>query len=366
MSATQPDRRDFVALRESFATQRRSAKARHRDIAAQMGIAEGELIAAHVAPADGTSQRLMQAVRLHENWPQIVAALEAAGELMALTRNESCVHEKTGVYSNASHSGHVGLVLGGAIDLRVFYKRWAHGFAVEEATEHGPQRSLQFFDAQGTAIHKVFCRPRSDGVAWQALIDTFDAADQRPGIAVIAAAPKDSETPDAEVNAEALRTAWASMRDTHEFFGLLKHHCVTRTQAFRLADPRFAQRVETDAARLALDAASRQGVPIMVFVGNPGMIQIHSGPVHRVAVMGPWLNVLDEGFNLHLRADHIASAWVIGKPTSDGLVTSVELFDARGETIAMIFGERKPGRPERADWRGLIEALVKETTPCEP
>ena len=370
MTATLQDRQDFGAVRDAFAVRRRGARARHRDIAAQLGIAEGELVAAHSAPPDARPAQLMHAVRLRDAWPQIVAALEPVGELMALTRNESCVHEKTGVYANTSHGGlpgqEIGLVLGGAIDLRVFYRRWTHGFAVEEPTEHGPQRSLQFFDAQGTAIHKVFCRPRSDGGAWQALIGSFASADQRPGIAVATAERQATETPDAEVDTEAFRAAWASMRDTHEFFGLLKRHGLTRTQAFRLADPGFVQRVETDAACLALDAASRQGVPIMVFVGNPGMIQIHSGPVRKVVAIGPWLNVLDDGFNLHLRADRVAAAWVVGKPTGDGLVTSLELFDAEGETIAMFFGERKPGRPERADWRGLVEALVKETTPCGP
>jgi putative hemin transport protein len=361
MNATLPSPPSHADIRASFAAARRAAKARHRDIAAQLGIAEGELVAAHVPAPGDAPDPLMDALRLRHAWPQIVSALEPVGELMALTRNESCVHEKLGVYINASHSGPVGMVLGGAIDLRVFYQQWAHGFAVEESTDHGPQRSLQFFDAQGSAIHKVFCH----ALQWQALIEAFADERQQPGIAVMPLAAKPVEAPDNDIDVTAFRQAWASMRDTHEFFGLLKTHGVTRTQAFRLAEPQFAQRVEPDAARLALDAAARDGVPIMVFVGNPGMIQIHGGPVKKVAVMGPWLNVLDEGFNLHLRQDHIAHAWVIGKPTSDGLVTSLELFDRSGETIAMVFGERKPGRPERADWRSLIAALLKETTPCE-
>jgi putative hemin transport protein len=365
MQATPPLSNSFADIRAAFASARAATNARHRDIAAQLGISEGELVAAHVPRHGDAADPQMDALRLRDAWPQIVSALEPVGELMALTRNGSCVHEKTGVYTHTSHSGHVGMVLGGAIDLRVFYQQWAHGFAVEEATRHGPQRSLQFFDAHGTAIHKVFCRPGSNMVAWHSLIDTFAAERQQPGIDVTPVAPKATETPDSRIDAAALRQAWAAMRDTHEFFGLLKAHGVTRTQAFRLADPQFAQRVETDAARLALEAAARDGVPIMVFVGNPGMIQIHSGPVKKIAVMGPWLNVLDQGFNLHLRHDHVAQAWVIGKPTSDGLVTSLELFDAHGETIAMLFGERKPGRPERADWRSLIAALLKETTPCE-
>ncbi|KNZ32977.1 MAG: heme ABC transporter [Methylibium sp. NZG] len=357
-----------IALQEAFTAMRRGAKARHRDIAAQLGVSEGELVAAHVARPDEAPDRLMKAQRLRPVWPQIVQALEPVGELLALTRNESCVHEKTGTYANASHSGgndaKMGLVLGGAIDLRVVYHRWAHGFAIDEATEKGPQRSLQFFDAAGVAIHKVFLRAASNVAAWDALVAAFAAEQQPAGISVQPAPAADAEQADAVIDVSAFRQAWASMRDTHEFFGLLKTHGVSRTQALRLAEPQFAQRVEPDAAPLMLNAAARTGVPIMAFVGNPGMIQIHSGAVKHVVVMGPWLNVLDEGFNLHLRADHIASAWVVGKPTSDGLVTSLELFDATGQTIAMFFGERKPGVPELASWRSLVDEVVRETTPC--
>jgi putative hemin transport protein len=74
--------------------------------------------------------------------------------------------------------------------------------------------------------------------------------------------------------------------------------------------------------------------------------------------MGPWFNVLDDSFNLHLREDRIASAFVVWKPTDDGVVTSLELFDAEGELIASLFGKRKPGQPEDEAWRALVAGLL--------
>jgi putative hemin transport protein len=67
-----------------------------------------------------------------------------------------------------------------------------------------------------------------------------------------------------------------------------------------------------------------------------------------------WLNVMDPGFNLHLRTDLVRAAWIVRKPTGDGIVTSLELFGATGDTIAMLFGERKPGAPELPDWRAAL------------
>lgn len=352
------------AVRESFAAMRREGKTRHRDIAAALHLSEGELIAAHVGLFDA-DQSPLQATRLQARWADIVGALEALGELMALTRNDSCVHEKTGVYHKASAQGAMGLVLGGAIDLRVFYNQWAHGFAVAELLASGSvQRSLQFFNGQGVAVHKVFARDGSDLSAFDALTERFAHDAQVPGLAIVESSAAPAERPDAAIDAATFREDWISMRDTHEFFGLLKRHSVTRTQALRLAPPGYAQTVDASSAHQVLSRAAQVGVPIMVFVGNPGMIQIHSGTVHRVEVMGPWLNVLDAGFNLHLREDHIAAAWLVRKPTSDGIVSSLELFDANGETIAMFFGERKPGRSELCEWRDLLAGLTSEAQPC--
>jgi putative hemin transport protein len=103
----------------------------------------------------------------------------------------------------------------------------------------------------------------------------------------------------------------------------------------------------------------------MVFVGNPGMLQIHSGPIQKVMAVGSWINVMDPRFNLHLQMDSVAQAWLVRKPTDDGIVTSVELFNKDGEAIAMFFGERKPGKPELTAWRALLDGLLARSTAVE-
>ena len=350
-------------LRRAFAQARTERKARHRDIAASLQVPEAALIAAHVGHVSDDESPL-QATRLRAAWPQIIESLEPLGDVMALTRNESCVHEKVGTYRDASSGPHgIGLVLGGAIDLRLFYAQWAHGFAVRERLADGAlQHSLQFFDAAGQAIHKIFLRPESRLVAFGELVGQFADTEQAPGFTAGPPHQEPAEKPDAEIDIPAFHAAWASLRDTHEFFGLLRRFGLGRTQALRLAEPRFVQALPTGSAHELISRAAQEGVSLMVFTGNPGMIQIHSGPVQKVAVMGPWLNILDPGFNLHLREDHIASAWLVRKPTVDGLVCSLELFDAQGRTIAMLFGERKPGQAERCDWRALLDSVAEADT----
>jgi putative hemin transport protein len=344
------------ALARSAETLRRSHRAlpsdkplRQREAAQALGVSEGELVAAYVGE---------RAVRLQPRFPELFEQIPQLGAVMALTRNEAAVHEKDGVYEQMSHDANAGIALGAAIDLRIFYSRWASGFAVREQGARGELRSLQFYDAQGQAVHKVYLRPHSDHAAYDALVARWADADQTPGLAVTPAPAPTSPQPDSAIDADGLRAAWAAMTDTHQFHGMLRRFGAARTQALRLADPQFVRAVGNDALAQVLELAAREGLSIMVFVGNPGMIQIHTGPVHTVKAMGPWINVLDPGFNLHLRTDLVAQTFVVRKPTADGIVTSLELFDANGDNIAMLFGARKPGQPELAGWRALVAQLA--------
>ncbi len=345
-------------IRAAFWEARQKGPARHRDIASQLGIAEGQLIAAYV----GSDAPELQAQRLRPDWPALIAEVEKLGELMALTRNASCVHEKIGVYHNTRLEGHVGLVLGESIDLRIFFQEWAHGFAVQDHSGQADQAqlSLQFFDAAGDAVHKIIIKPQSHIPAYEALCQQFLAADQSTGLTPVAL-PAKADGPDAAVDVPALRQAWSELRDTHDFYPMLKKLGLGRLQALRLAGSEWAQSLPLQAAQRLLEGAAAQRLPIMVFTGNRGVVQIHSGPVEKIAVMGPWLNVLDPTFNLHLRQDHIASAWLVRKPTADGLVSSLELFDAAGENIALFFGLRKEGQAEDPAWRALLAELTEET-----
>ncbi|MBU9399222.1 hemin-degrading factor [Burkholderia multivorans] len=341
--------RTSTSLRDAFVKLKRERRLRNRDVAQALGVSEGEALAAFVGE---------HVVRLDARFPDLFEEMPRLGRVMALTRNDAAVHEKDGAYAQMSHDGPVGLALGD-IDLRIFYRQWTSAFAVRDDTPHGPLKSLQFFDAQGHAIHKVYLRAHSDHAEYDAFVARWRAASQQPGLDVAPAAPKKPERADSAIDVAGFRAAWHAMTDTHQFFGITQRFGVSRLQALRLADPQHAYPLDAARAlRHVLERAAQTGQPIMVFVGNAGMIQIHTGPIANVREVGAWINVLDPGFNLHVREDMIATAWVVKKPTSDGIVTSVELFDRNGEHVALLFGERKPGQPERDDWRALVASLA--------
>lgn len=324
--------------------QQSEPKLRIRDRALRLGVTEAELVAADCGVVStalaGTAQ-------------EIFSALGVLGPVMALSRNDWAVHERHGTYLDIQATGPVGIVLGPDIDLRLFFSSWKYFYAVVENGRH----SLQFFDKAGMAVHKIYRTEQTDGAAWEAFVARFGAA-QKPEVVTeaVSVAPE-SATPS---DAPALRAHWLALKDTHDFFTMLRQFKVSRLGALRAAGDDLAQSVEADAVERMLSGAAETALPIMCFVANRGIVQIHTGPVSKLLRTGPWFNVLDESFNLHLNTQAVASSWVVRKPTTDGWVTSLELYTAGGELIVQFFGARKPGQAELAGWSELLQSLCPQ------
>lgn len=323
---------------------------RIRDAATTLGVSEAELVALGVGQT---------ATPLTADWRGILNDMPSVGRVMCLTRNEHCVHERHGRFEDVQVTGPHGLVLGTDIDLRLFLGSWKHGFAVREPLKQGERLSLQFFDAAGEAVHKIYATDETDRPAFDALIARFTATEPQP-LKIVPHGPDAADRPDAEIDLDGLRKAWAGMKDTHEFFGMLGKFKVGRVQALRLIGEEFSRELPVRALREAMEAAQQSGLPIMIFAGSRGCIQIHTGPVKRLVDTHGWFNVLDPDFNMHLRDAGVARVFSVRKPTEDGIVTSIEAFDAENRNILLMFGARKPGKPELEDWRAIVARIEKQ------
>ncbi len=335
-----------LSIREQYnAAKEANPKSRIRDIARIMGVSEADLVAMNV----GEGNTLLEG-----DFKEMIKDVTAMGHVMALTRNDNVVHERKGVYNDVSFNGMVGLVLDPDIDLRLFMMNWKFGFAVSE----GGRQSLQFFDKSGEAVHKIYMLDDSNMDAYNAFIEKYRAAEQVDTITTEAYPADSAELPDSDIDVAAFQEGWLNMKDTHEFFGLVGKHKLKRTQALRMAPEGHVKHVPNDTVRGILEAAAATQTPIMVFVGSRGCIQIHTGEVKNLVTTGPWYNVLDPEFNMHLREDAIVSSFIVKKPSVDGIVTSLEIFDEKGEMIVQFFGKRKPGIPELESWREIVKNVT--------
>ncbi len=335
-------------------------KLQTRDAARALGVSEAELLASGLGKgvtrlnADGDDPR------------EIMRRALDLGTVLATTRNEYSVIERTGVASKLKPQDETGSAgaeadteraarlrniaggyLGGDIDLRFHFANWKHAFAVVQPGRDGAtSRSLQFFDASGTSAHKIYLRNDAGVAVFDKLVADFRHAEQNGALAIKPAAPKPADKPDAGVDVKEFHAAWNDMSDVHQFNQILREFGLSREQALRLAPAGYAERIAPLAVRKLLDDAARQQLAIMVFVGNDAVTQVFSGKIEKTAASGDWYNVLDPDFNLHLRESGLKSGWVVRR----GGVTSVEFFDKNGDLAVTFFGVRARATPQPQAW----------------
>ena len=323
-------------------------KARDRDLADKFGVTEADLCAAFTG---------FGVTRIAAAPSQLLADVPRLGEVMALTRVEACVHERVGTYSTYREGPHAGIVLGDDIDLRIFPQHWVHAFAVvKESADGTVRRSLQVFDAAGDSVHKIHLRAGSDVAVFDEIVAKLKLEDQSGSIETKPRPVLEPARGDAAKAGE-LNARWAELTDTHQFLGLVKELGMNRLGAYRLADAQWVRSVGPKAVDAALEAVRDQKIGIMIFVGNHGCIQIHSGPIENLKPMGPWQNVMDPMFNMHLRADMIKEVYAVTKPTDRGPAISVEAFDAEGGLILQMFPIPKEDKDSRPEWNAIVAGI---------
>ncbi|MCZ4354083.1 hemin-degrading factor [Roseovarius aestuarii] len=331
---------------------RSASDKRDRDLADELGIREAQLVAAHVGH---------HVTRINPHPDAWMAEVPKLGEVMALTRNISCVHERVGTYGEYHSGAHAAMVLGKEIDLRIFAKHWVSAFAIDQETKNGRRRSLQVFDAAGNAVHKIFLRDTSTDSAWDGIVATLRLDEQVDTLAVEAEIPTEPAKAKPEKR-DILLEEWAQLTDTHQFARMTAKLGMNRLGAYRLVEgEKWVRALDKSVSEDLFNRVSEARQKVILFVGNPGNIQIHWGTLDTIKPMGPWINVLDPRFNLHLRGDHVAEVYAVEKPTKSGPALSIEAFDQHGMLIYQVFAQRDGDADDLVQWRGIIEALPSAT-----
>ena len=297
----------------------------------------------------------------------VLKQFEKFGDMESIVRNELAVHEKTAPYNNLKLGEKMGLALNvGGLDLRFFMWQWHHMLAVTDTSRADkPSYTIQFYNAEGAAIDKVYLRELSaDSIArWQAMIQ-----EQLQAVSIDELTLTAQEQPTdwrykalSEDERAQLQQGWQEMTDVHQFHSLLKNLDIDRASSYQQAPEQMTHRLDISAVEAVFEQARDAQCPIMTFVGNSGLVQIQTGTVQTLKRMGDWFNVLDKNhnnFTLHLKDKALAQVWCVKRPTKDGIVTCIEGFDDKGTSIFSVFGQRIEGTPELAKWQKIVAKIV--------
>ncbi len=147
------------------------------------------------------------------------------------------------------------------------------------------------------------------------------------------------------------------MTDTHQFQKIMSKLKMNRLGAYRVVGAPYVRPLAAGTVEHAFERISETGMGVMIFAGNRGCIQIHGGECKNIKVMGPWFNVLDPRFDMHLRTDHIAEIYAVRKFAHGGEALSLEAFDAEGRIILQVFPYRRASEENAVIWKEILDAL---------
>lgn len=319
-------------------------KTRIRNAANELGVSELALLSTNLGSG---------CTRLSPDFANILAALPSLGPVMALTRNDAVVHEVTLPFcGDVSWRNNTALYLRPGQDTRYFTEHWAHAMAVEE----DGRRSLQFFDHTGEAIHKIYLVTDSFTDAYKTLVSEFASPDQST-IVSVQEATKFTPEPLASTMQQALLTQWSKIENVHQAGRIIKHFGGDRPSIYNALAPKYATRLNYSCVEVLLSILEEQRLSSIFFVQNQGAVQSFRGMIHRLLRTGPWFNVLDSRFNLHLNTEQIGQVWVIQKPSNNGPVHSLNVLDHNGNEILTIVDDRRNNEKESDAWLAALTIL---------
>jgi putative hemin transport protein len=171
-------------------------------------------------------------------------------------------------------------------------------------------------------------------------------------------APRNAASCAGHLDVDTVRADWARVYPRADFMAALTELDQMRLYRLRLAGKAFAHQVTNDSVRILLEKMADFGGTVVALVANAGIVQAYQGRIKQIRSSDTWLNIVSANYRLQLREDQIDSVWVAKKPTAEGMVTSLELFNQQGVSIARFFSSPEPGRPEPREWRDSILRLL--------
>lgn len=301
-------------------------------------------------------------LRLQDEPARLFRALRRFGQLEAGTANRACSLWQTTAHGDLEYAAVCGVarLRRGPVTLECFPRQWAAVLAVLAPVAGIAPRSLLCFDAHGALRHQWHVPAGSAGLAFEELVcallhpDQRDLPRPRPLVAPVEAA---------HVDLAALEQGWSVLREPADFAGLLRRHGLRRLRAYRLVRDKFARPVSLDSVPALLSLGAARQTPLSLRCGNRGAVQRFEGALPLPAWQGDTLCVRQGGLRFSLSMRDVASVWRVRKPSVDGVVTTIELFDGQDERVLTISGARGYGRMELPSWRAL---LADSLLPPEP
>ncbi len=274
-------------------------KIRIRDAAKKIGVSESELLVTKIN--DEVEYLLI------DNFNNFFISLfENVNSLMFLIRNDFSVHEKT-VNSD---------------DLKIF----KHGFT-NSSENNFPLINIDFSD-----FAHCFYESKIHAGRKLCSLQIFDCF----GDSVIKIYNRDDEDMNFEKSCKNYITLYKNQVENISKSKIHQNLDYINSVNRYFMDSKLSlkeQKISNDFLRKVFDLVSKNNFPIQIHVIGNNCIQYHRDIIKNIKIFGPWFNVMDKKFNLHLMDENIETTKLIEFSKDDKKYYSLEFFDDKGNHL---------------------------------
>ncbi|WP_179284033.1 ChuX/HutX family heme-like substrate-binding protein [Bordetella genomosp. 10] len=306
-----------------------------RDAARVLHVSEVELLATEIGP-DVVPLRTDPAAL-----KQIWARLDTLGPVIAVTRNENGISERTSPGAQAP------------VALAPHWAGWGYVFAVTHYSgkDHKPVRSLQAYDLHGDSITKIILNAPDGDAAFDRMAREYRDVHAFQPPAQLPRTRSDAIRPPAAQGA----LAWKNIHDH-----------ATLERAFEVGDA--STDVDDHAGFIVRDldisvfdafvtALVERHVRVTAVVGNRGLSQLYTGNIERAHELGQgFFSLAGPGVELHIYRPALARARLFR--SADHRYEVVEFMDGAGVAIRFLDGTDDTSHDSGA-WQAALKNAFK-------
>ena len=283
--------------------QQDNPKVRIRDAAYQMKVSEAELLSTEI---NETVSFL-----LIEDMTAFIKDVLKVDKIMLLIRSDYVVHEKTIKTKNIRLEDNqiIDLDKNDCSILNFNMDAFEYVFFQKKMHSNRELKSFQFFDKVGRAILKIYLKGKDLGL--------FDEIEL-----------KYKKIYNYEMQSD-LDISNSDLLDSKIKINLPYDTSNSKTTC---------RDISVKSLRLILENASDMKTPIQIHALGLGTIQYHRNTVRNIVDYGPWVNVIDQKFNLHVLENGLTKASLVKHQFKDCQQYLVNFFDKNNTHVLGITG----------------------------
>ena len=295
----QSNKKKLESLKEKWASLLSSnKKIRIRDAADKMHVSEAELLSTEIN--EGVSFLLIPELEI------FIKDIMMIDRIMLLIRSDNIVHEKT-IKTNTlklKDNQIIDMENNKSLLLEFDKKLFKYAFFQKKMHANRELRSFQFFNDKGHANLKIYLKGK-DLYAFDSIALKYES--------------KYNYEMQSNLNIES---------SDYVDFSLNIYLPFNIDRAAPIIND-----IDSKSLRLILERASKMKTPIQIHALGLGAIQYHMGTVKNIVDYGPWINIIDQNFNLHVLEKGLHTATLNQYKSNEGQQYLVNFFDVKNNHV---------------------------------